>query len=99
VQPRTCGVVGCRRTIRYRFVAHAAVAEARCGLHGLIYWPVCRRAIGVALVVGTILMVINQADVLLSGHISSLVLAKNGLTYLVPFSVATYSALATNRIT
>ena len=59
----------------------------------------CRRAIGVALVVGTILMVINQADVLMSGHISSLVIAKIGLTYLVPFSVATYSALATNRIT
>jgi len=52
----------------------------------------------VALVVGTILMVINQADVLLSGHASALTAAKIGLTYLVPFSVSTYSALAANRL-
>jgi hypothetical protein len=71
---------------------------SRCGLHGLVYWPVCRRAIAVALVVGTILMLINQADVLLTGHASALVVAKIGLTYLVPFSVSTYSALAANRI-
>jgi hypothetical protein len=52
----------------------------------------------VALVVGTILMAINQSDVLLSGHLTSLVAAKIGLTYLVPFSVSTYSALAANRL-
>jgi len=52
----------------------------------------------VALVVGTILMLINQADVLLSGHASALTVAKIGLTYLVPFSVSTYSALAANRL-
>jgi hypothetical protein len=34
---------------------------------------------------GTILMLINQADVLLTGHASALVVAKIGLTYLVPF--------------
>ena len=44
------------------------------------------------------LMVINQADVVLSGHVTVLVLAKIGLTYLVPFSVSTYSALAINRL-
>jgi hypothetical protein len=43
----------------------------------------------VALVVGTILVVINQADVLLSGQVTALVVAKIGLTYLVPFSVST----------
>jgi hypothetical protein len=52
----------------------------------------------VALVVGTILVVINQADVLVSGHLTALVVAKIGLTYLVPFSVSTYSALAANRL-
>ncbi len=64
----------------------------------LFYWPVCQRALVVALVVGTILMLINQADVLLSGHASALTVAKIGLTYLVPFSVSTYSALAANRL-
>ena len=51
-----------------------------------------------ALVVGTILMLINQADVLLTGHSSAFVVAKIGLTYLVPFSVSAYSALAANRL-
>ena len=93
-----CEVVGCHRATRYRFPSVVGAEESRCGLHGLVYWPVCRRAIAVALVVGTILMLINQADVLLPGHASALVVAKIGLTYLVPFSVSTYSALATNRI-
>ena len=58
----------------------------------------CRRAISVAIVVGTILVAINQADVLLGGHVSALVIAKIVLTYVVPFSVSTYSALAANRL-
>jgi hypothetical protein len=52
----------------------------------------------VALIVGTILMVINQGDVLLSGHLTVLVACKIVLTYTVPFSVSTYSALAANRL-
>ncbi len=63
-----------------------------------MYWPVCGRAITVALVVGTILMVINQGDVLLTGHLTVLVASKIVLTYTVPFSVSTYSALAANRL-
>jgi hypothetical protein len=59
---------------------------------------VCGRAIKVALIVGTILMVINQGDVLLSGHLTMLVASKIGLTYTVPFAVSTYSALAANRL-
>jgi hypothetical protein len=52
----------------------------------------------VALIVGTILMVINQGDVLLSGQLTALVAAKIVLTYTVPFCVSTYSALAANRL-
>jgi hypothetical protein len=63
-----------------------------------VYWPVCGRAIKVALVVGTILMVINQGDMLLSGQLTMLIGAKIGLTYTVPFSVSTFSALAANRL-
>ena len=47
---------------------------------------------------GTILMVINQGDVLLSGQLTMLVASKIVLTYAVPFSVSTYSALAANRL-
>lgn len=70
----------------------------RCRRHALTYWPVTGRAIKVALIIGTILLVINHADELVTGHVTPLVLAKVGLTYLVPFSVSTYSALAANRL-
>ena len=93
-----CGVLGCRGTARYQFASRAQVLEVRCRWHGLVYPPVCGRAIRVALVVGTILVGINQSDVLLSGHLTVLVAVKIGLTYLVPFSVSTYSALAANRL-
>lgn len=93
-----CRVSGCARAAGYRFLADAQDDGVRCRRHALTYWPVCGRAIRVALIIGTILMIINQADVLLSGHITALVVAKIGLTYLVPFSVSTYSALAANRL-
>jgi hypothetical protein len=51
-----------------------------------------RRSLWVALVVGTILNLINQGDVLLSGH--RLNLAKIALTYAVPYIVSTYGAVS-----
>jgi len=64
----------------------------------MTYRPVFGGAITVALVVGTLLTAINLGDVVLSGHFRGLVLAKVGLTYVVPCSVSTYSALAANRL-
>lgn len=53
--------------------------------------PAClRRSLAVALIVGTLLNAINQADVLFAGGEVSLV--KLALTYAVPFCVATYGA-------
>lgn len=66
--------------------------------HALMFWPVCRRALIVAAIVGTILLAINQGDVLLAGQLSTLVAVKIGLTYVVPFSVSTYSSLAASRL-
>ncbi len=51
---------------------------------------VLKQSIVVALVVGTILTLINQGDALFSGGSVSLV--KVGLTYLVPLLVSTYGA-------
>ena len=93
-----CGVRGCHGAVRYRFGSDPCAGEVRCGRHGLVYRPVAGRAIRVALVVGTVLVAINQSDVLLGGQLTALVAAKIGLTYLVPFSVSTYSALAANRL-
>lgn len=45
----------------------------------------------IALVVGTILCVINQYDAFLTGQVDRIVIAKMGMNYAVPFIVATYS--------
>jgi uncharacterized membrane protein len=52
----------------------------------------------VAAVVGTILFSINQLDVVVGGHLTALVALKVALTYVVPYSVSTYSALEVNRL-
>lgn len=54
--------------------------------------PLC--SLKVALVVGTMLNVINQADALL-GH-AQIDWIKLLLTYLVPFGVSTYGAVSAN---
>ena len=51
-----------------------------------------RRSFFVALIVGTILNLINQGDALFSG--GRLNLAKIILTYAVPYCVATYGAVS-----
>lgn len=81
------------RVYQFRRDAH----EPLCTWCAVTYRPVFRRAVVVAVVVGTILTVINQGDVLLSGAITPLVVLKIGLTYLVPYSVSTFSALQANR--
>ncbi len=66
--------------------------------HAVAYPRVRDRALRVALVVGTILFAINQLDVVLRGSLTALVAVKIALTFLVPYSVSTYSALEVNRL-
>ena len=68
-----------------------------CLVCAILYRPVLSRAIYIALIVGTILTIINQGDVLLAGEVTPLVVAKILLTYAVPYSVSTFSALSANR--
>ena len=51
-----------------------------------------RRSLWVALIVGTILNLINQGDTLLSGQ--RLDFTKLALTYIVPYIVSTYGAVS-----
>jgi hypothetical protein len=51
-----------------------------------------RRSLLVSLIVGTILNLINQGDVLLTG--GGVDILKLALTYLVPYFVATYGAVS-----
>ncbi len=51
-----------------------------------------KRSLGVAVIVGTILNLINQGDALVGG--AELDFAKIMLTYAVPYCVATYGAVS-----
>ena len=53
---------------------------------------VVRRALRVAMVVGSVLVLINHGDHLLTGHLATKDLYKILLTYCVPYCVSTYSA-------
>ena len=88
----------CGRIAHFRFAGAGAKPDLRCWRHAVFYGPVFRRALQVSAVVGTILFLINQLDVVLSGHVTPLVVLKIVLTYLVPFLVSTYSALEINRL-
>jgi hypothetical protein len=56
-----------------------------------------KRSLGIAAVVGTVLLAINQGDVLLSARWPGALAWKVPLTYLVPFLVATWGALLASR--
>ena len=59
-------------------------------------WPVMRNSLMVGAVVGTILNMINQGEYITGG--GPINWFKLGLTYCVPFCVATYGAFAAARV-
>ena len=71
--------------------ADSAMTELQRCLSG----GVLKRSFVVAVIVGTILNLIGQGDVLLAGD--PLNWWKIGLTYMVPFCVATYGAVSARR--
>jgi hypothetical protein len=56
-----------------------------------------RRTLGIALVVGMILTLINQADVIIEGDARILTWIKAGLNFCVPFVVSNLGLLAGKR--
>jgi hypothetical protein len=56
-----------------------------------------RRSAVTALVVGTVLVAINQGTVLAAGNFSAELAWKIPLTYCVPFCVATWGALTNSQ--
>jgi hypothetical protein len=56
-----------------------------------------RRTIGIALVVGTILTLINQLDVIVKGNADTFTWVKSVLNYCVPFVVSNLGLLAGKR--
>ncbi len=92
--PTGCKHLGRARSYQFR----RDVPDPLCLACAVLYRPVLRRAVYVSVVVGTILTIINQGDVLLAGVVTPLVVAKILLTYAVPYSVSTFSALLANRV-
>ena len=69
----------------------------KCLRCALMHFPLLKRSLAAALVVGTVLTVLNQGDTLLAGHWSNALYWKIPLTYCVPLMVATYGALTNSR--
>lgn len=59
--------------------------------------PVVKRALVSALIVGTILTIINHSDALLRGDMDGLRLFRIALTIIVPYVVSTVSSTITIR--
>ena len=85
--------------LRYAFPVAADVRAhtVKCVRCALRHPSVVQRAARVSLVVGSILTAINQGNVLLSGYFPLELLWKIPLTFAVPYSVSTYSALGALR--
>ena len=81
----------------FAFQTRAGAVE-QCWRCAVRHRPMLRRSFRIALVVGTVLLAINQGDVLLSASWPRALVWKVPLTYLVPFVVATWGALVNSRV-
>lgn len=65
----------------------------RCLRCALMYPPLVRRSATICVIVGTILVAINQGNVIVGGDLPSALAWKVPLTYAVPYCVATTGAM------
>ena len=69
----------------------------KCATCALQHLPMLKRSAIAGVVVGSILTLLNQGDMLILGQWDNALYWKVPLTYCVPFLVATYGALANGR--
>jgi hypothetical protein len=69
----------------------------RCLRCALLYRPMLRRSLVIAIIVGTILTAINQGNIIAQGDLPLILAWKIPLTYCVPFCVATTGAILNAR--
>jgi hypothetical protein len=90
----------CQRpfTDRQRFALRSeGSTEEKCFRCALFDRRLLLRSARVSLLVGTLLILINQGDQILGGSFGPVMLWKIPLTYAVPFGVVTYGSLANAR--
>ena len=91
---------GCRRILRQGLTFSFQTPQgdaAKCFRCSLGHWPMLRRSVLTALVVGTVLALLNHGDKFLVGDWPAQLSWKIPLTYCVPFLVATWGALTNSR--
>ncbi len=97
---KTAACVRCNRKLESGFLMGAEAGVDRtprwkCLRCSLIDAPLVRRSARVTIVVGSILVALNQGDQLLAGTFAfATTWWKIPLTYLVPFCVSTYGSLS-----
>ena len=69
----------------------------KCLICSLLHWPMLRRSLLTAMVVGAVLTFLNHGDLLFVGSWAPALYWKIPLTYCVPFLVATLGALTNSR--
>ena len=70
---------------------------SKCLWCALRHGPMLKRSGWTALVVGTILLLINQGDTMIGGEFYNSLIWKVPLTYTTPFLVTTWGALSNAR--
>ena len=94
----TCG--DCGRTLKAGWSFALRTPQGlvhKCLKDAVLHWPMLLRSLKVAVVVGTILTLLNQGDTLFTGEWKPAFYWKVPLTYLTPFLVATVGALLNSR--
>ena len=86
-----------KRGVRGSAGHNTAAVLFKCASRAIRHVPMLRRSIAVALVVGTILTLLNQGDTIFAANWKNALYWKIPLTYCVPFCVATYGALTVSR--
>jgi hypothetical protein len=71
-----------------------AVKCLRCAVRRI---PMLKTSLKTSLIVGTILVALNQGDAIITGQLSNALFWKIPLTFLVPFLVASWGALINAR--
>ena len=90
----------CHRMLagRISFDLRTSTGETlKCFGCALLHIPLIKRSLIASLVVGSVLVVLNQGDVMLSAQWSQALLWKIPLTYAVPYLVSTWGALSNAR--
>ena len=109
--PSLAACFRCGRTLRHgwgfafkvdsvsiiREAGKSSVQVSKCLQCALRHIPMLRRSVLIAVVVGTILTLLNQGDTILAGNWKAALYWKIPLTYCVPFCVATFGALTNSR--